>query len=474
MRKAILSISCLIVFITAFAQGQNETICRLGFTYTISQSNNWGKGKPIIQSITPYSPAESAGLKPFDIIEEIDGIPISQIAYEEIPQLLNPVGQSEVPIVISNIATSSKKVSVKKDCKKVNAITEDQLASAFAMYSLESTNERGFTCPFKTTVTSDHVDFAQFKTYAFADIDEDNQALESSINEVIGNELVKKGLKPDSDNPDIIIETFYFFDKNPNFKGVNLVQIKQEPVFRYNFTRTQMEKFPFLNPSTAETEVEYLLQLGIRFIDRKDVPGRILWECEANESLEESYRLDEYARVHIPLMCMQYPYVEYQRNVPFYITKKTYNYTGISYDIDNLGTVIDVDRNSPAYAAGIRPNDVIEKIGRHKMNHSTEDFSALYKRFVSSTMKYRDESTQFTDANGFPYCMLWDTFKYPMIADAMQKTEYASAFSYLYYFAPYVNPSGNNTCTFEIKRGKEKQEIIIRPTIRTEIQVEVK
>ena len=224
----------------------------------------------------------------------------------------------------------------------------------------------------------------------------------------------------------------------------------------------------------AEAEAEYLLQFGIRIIDQKDIPGRVLWECEANELLEDSYRLDEYARVHVPLMCMQYPYTKYGRNVPFKVSKKTYNYTGISYDIDKLDQVVDVDRNSPAYAAGIRPRDIIEKIGRHKMDHSAEEFSSAYKRFITNTMQYRDPKTMFTDANGFKYCMFWDVFKYPQIADASQSSDYLPAFSYLYYFAPYINPSGNNACTFNIKRGKTKLEVIIRPTIRSEVTVEIK
>ena len=87
-------------------------------------------------------------------------------------------------------------------------------------------------------------------------------------------------------------------------------------------------------------------------IDQAFVPGRILWECEANELLEDSYKLEEYARVHVPLMLMQYPYVKYGRNVLYKVNQKTYNYTGISYDIDRLELITDVDRNSPAYAAG--------------------------------------------------------------------------------------------------------------------------
>lgn len=189
--------------------------------------------------------------------------------------------------------------------------------------------------------------------------------------------------------------------------------------------------------------------------------------------MESTFRLEDYARIHIPLMCMQYPYVKYTRNVPFLVNKRNYNYTGINYDIDRLELVVDVDRNSPAYAAGIRPRDVIERIGRQKMNHSAEEFTAAYKRFISASMKFRDPKTQFMDTNGFSFCMYWDTFKYPMIADMMQKSEYFSAFSYLYFFAPYVNTSGNNVCAFEIKRGKEKLDVVVRPTIRTEVTIEL-
>lgn len=194
----------------------------------------------------------------------------------------------------------------------------------------------------------------------------------------------------DTNRPDIIVQTFYFFDKNPNYKGANKILIEKEPIYRYNFNHSKMETFPFLNSMSAEAEAEYLLQFGFRLIDQRDVPGRILWECEANELLEDSYRLDEYARIHAPLMCMQYPYVKYQRNVPFKVNQKTYNYTGLSYDIDHMEQIADVDKNSPAYAAGLRPRDIVEKINDQKMNHTAEEFSAAYKGFITNTMKYRD------------------------------------------------------------------------------------
>ena len=472
MKRAILSVFLLFAFLTSQAQSRN--ICRLGIKYDISQSNNWGKSKPVVTGIIPYTPAEQAGIKPNDIILAIDGVPTSDISPKEIEDMLNPAGKNEVILTVSNISNPSRQVLVKKECKKSNVITEEQLASAFSMYSLETTSERDFICPFKTIATTDPVDFGTFKTFAFAAIDENNSRLETAINECIEKELTKKGMTVNVNNPDVLIQTFYFFDKNPNFKGTNKVLIDKEPTYRYNFIKSRMEQLPFLNYNAVEAEAEYLLQFGIRMIDQRQIPGRILWECEANELLEDSYRLDDYARIHVPLMCLQYPYVKSKRNVKFNVDQKTYNYTGLGYDVDHMNTIANVDRNSPAYAAGIRPRDVIEKIDGNKMDHSAEEFSAAYKSFITNTMKYRDPKTRFTDASGFRRCMYWDTFKYTQVADAIQNAKYLPAFSYLYDYAPYIDPSGNSACAFEIKRGKEKMEVTVRPTIRRSVTVEIK
>jgi hypothetical protein len=440
----------------------------------MSLSSHWGKGQPVVTGIYPYSPAEQAGLKVHDIIEAIDGIHVTDVTVDEIQQLLNPAGRNDITLTVSNLNTPSKQLTFRKECKRSDAITEDQLASAFSLYSLESTSEQLFTCPFKTTTTTDPVDFSQFKTFAFAAIDENNRRLEEIINSCIEKELTKKGLILNMTEPDILIHTYYFFDKNPHYMGTNKILAEKQPAYRYDFTRSTIVKFPFLNYAAAEAEAEYLLQFGIRLTDRRDVEGRVLWECEANELLESSYRLDDYVRIHTPLMCMQYPYAKYSRNVQYLVCRKTYNYTGISYDINRLELISDVDRNSPAYAAGIRPRDVIEKIDHHEMNHSVEEFTAAYKQFISTTMKLRDANTLFTDANGFKYCMYWDKSSYPQVADAIRQTKYMSAFSYLYKYAPYVNPSEANTCTFHIKRGKNRMELVIRPSVRTEVTVEIK
>ena len=198
-----------------------------------------------ITSVIPYSPAELAGVKTNDIIIAIDGVQTTDISSEEIGEMLNPAGKNEVLLTIGNLANPAKQVLVKKECKKGNAITEEQLATAFSMYSLETTSEREFVCPFKTTVTADPVDFGKFKTFAFSAIDENNSKLETAINESIEKELTKKGMTVDTNRPDIIVQTFYFFDKNPNYKGANKILIEKEPIYRYNFNHSKMETLPF-------------------------------------------------------------------------------------------------------------------------------------------------------------------------------------------------------------------------------------
>ena len=464
----------LLLFITSVtAQKRNSIVCRPGFTYALSNSIHWGLNKPVITGLIPYSSAESSGLKLNDIIESIDGIQVNDLSSMEISQLLNNGTKDEMILTVSNLATSGKQVLIHKDCKKSQAITEDQLALAFNMYSLESTSERDFICPFKTTTTQSQLSFDSFKTFAFAAIDENNGKLETYINNSIEKELTKKGLIKTSEKPDLLIQTFYFFDKNPNYNEGGMSSSDKEKTFRYSIAAGKMLNLPFLPVGAVESKAPYLLQFGFRFVDQKIIPGQVIWECEANELLSDSYRLEDYAAIHIPLMCMQYPFVKYSRNVPFKTEVKNYNYTGISYDINKLERIADVDENSPAAAAGIKAGDIIERIGNQKMDYSSEEFSSAYKQFITLTMDYRDPSSIFTDANGFTRCMFWNALEYPKVSDAFMNPANLTAFSYLYYFTPYVNPIGVNACSFFIKRGKEKQEYLIRPTVRSEVSIHV-
>ncbi|MDR2495575.1 MAG: DUF4136 domain-containing protein [Tannerellaceae bacterium] len=472
--KQLLLTTLAFIMLSAATSAQNPVICRLGFAYDLSRSLNWGKGKPVVTKIYPYSPAERAGIKLFDVIDAIEGVSTTDMTPPELTAMMNPDGKTEVSLLISNLSESGKTVIVPKDCKRTDAISEDQLAVAFSMYSPENTSERVFVCPFKTGITADTVNFNRFTYFAFAPVDEANARIETAINAALEKEFKKKGLSYRAYDPDVLIETFYSYGKNPNFRKSGIAAKSRQLVYRYDFSLSRMERFPFLEQGVPESEAEYLLQLGVRMIDKRVKPGRILWEAEANELLSAPYRLETYAQSHIPLMCMQYPYVKYTRNVQFLVSMKSFNYTGISYDINNLATVMSVDLNSPAHAAGIRIRDIIEKIDNQSMEHTAEEFTAAYKQFIANTMPLRDESTVFTDANGFKQCMQWDKMKYVQVLDAMQNPYNMTAFAYLYKFAPYMSPTGTNSCTFVIRRGRNRSEALIRPAIHTETTVEIK
>lgn len=344
------------------------------------------------------------------------------------------------------------------------------------MYSVENTHDRLFICPFITKTTDDAVDFSQFGTFDFTETDDKSiSKIESAINNTLKSELTKKGLRQQSINPDFVINTYYKFNKNPNFKKKSRETAEQSPTFRYDITRDRVTKFPFYDSSTPENEAEYILQFGIRFIDQRHVRGRVLWECEANELMSSPYAVDEYASIHIPLMCMQFPYVKYERNAQFILTKKNYNYTGLHYSIYELNKIVDVDYGSPASKAGVKRGDIIDRINGKRMDHTADEFTAAYRQFITNTLKYRDSGTRFTNANGFPNCMFWDKFKYPQIARVFENDKYMTGFSYLYFFAPYVNPEGAdaNVCILHLRRGTEKLEYIIRPQRRSEKTIEL-
>ena len=464
----------LVICNTLCITAQEGLKCRLGFSYEISNNSQWGKDKPIIMKVYQNSPAEKAGIKQNDIIVQIDDFKVDEISIDDVDSLLTSSEIFETRLVIQNFAEQSRFIHITKECLSSEAFTESQLADAFSMYSVENTHDRLFVCPFTTTITRDEVDFSEFRSFDFAtNEDASISGIEQTINEILKEELIKKGLRYNTLSPDFIIQTYYKFDKNANFRRRSKETESQGPTIRYDISRDIITKFPFYNSSTPESESEYILQLGVRIVDQKNVRGRVLWECEANELMSAPFAINEYATIHLPLMCMQFPYVKYNRNAQYILTKKAYNYTGINYSIYSINEVVEIDFDSPAYEAGIRPGDIIEKIENKRMDYSVEEFTGAYRTFISNTIKYRDFESRFVNADGFPNCMFWDTFKYTQIAKTLKKSKYKTAFAYLYTFAPYVSPERNSFCTFNINRNGEKMKIAVRPTFYSEKTIEL-
>jgi hypothetical protein len=222
----------------------------------------------------------------------------------------------------------------------------------------------------------------------------------------------------------------------------------------------------YYNPLIHTNQAAFFLTFGIRIIDIKRADNNgLVWECEANELLQSYYSLDNYSEFHIPLMFMQYPYPKSTDVARFFYSRSRYNYTGIHFNMDNLKEIVSVDPSAPAAQTGIQPGDVVEKINGIKFNNNTKSADSNYKQFILKTMHLRNPKTQFTNAEGFTRCMYWEKLNHAQIYDAFRKPEYSTTFSYLFYFEPYINLSGTNIVSFNIVRGKHKEEIKVKPVI---------
>jgi hypothetical protein len=456
--------------LSVYAQQPSDFVCRLGFTFEMSLQDSWGKNKPVILSVEPLSPADAAGLKVNDIIEAVNGASTENQMLSDITLWFQNGVSEDLHLTVSNLSYKNKNLVLLKDCKLSNSLNDKDLALVYSFYSLEDIRERSFICPFKTTLGSG-VNLLNYKTFSFTEPDLNNKELEEIINASIKHSLEQKGLVYRETGGDLIVTTYYSYNKNLNYDGSPNVG-KFPLASRYNMQTEEMETLPiYYHPLINQKQAKYLLNLGVRMLDKSRSSGAnlvVVWECEANEMLSADYPLNEYSTFHIPLMLMQYPYPQTRETAKFLYSSMKYNYTGLSYNIDDLKEVIDVDRYSPAYQSSIKPGDEIEKICGIKIENDPKAASVSYKQFIYKTMNLRDPKTVYTDANGFTQCMFWDKLKYAQVADEFKKPENATMYSYLFYFESYINLSTTNILTFDLWRGKEKISVKVTPVIRME------
>jgi hypothetical protein len=453
------------------AQGESSYVCRHGFTFEMSTQKNWGYAKPVVLTVTPNTSADAAGIRVYDIIEEIDGKKTENQMIETIVDWMQNSRREKLTLIISNLKDSSKVVALTKRCTLTNALNEKDLTGVYAFYSLENAQTQTFTCPFNTNATSG-MNFKSYKTFGFAPADENNRDTEEMINAAIRTSLEGKGLKFVRNNPDLLVNTYYSYHKNLNYRKND--RVNQFPIeTRYDVSVRKMTPLPiYYNPLINSTQAEYFLNLGIRFVDKKRSTDNrivIVWECEANELIQSgNYTVGKYAAFHIPLMLMQYPYIKSNEVAKFHYSHLRYNYTGINYNIDKLKEIVDIDRVSPVSKSELQIGDKIVEINGIKFNDNPKSAADKYKQFIYKTMNLRDPETQYTDAEGFTKCMFWDKFRYAEVNREFMKSDYSTAFSYLFYFEPYINLSGTNIVTFLVERNKQKVEVKVKPLIITE------
>lgn len=462
-----------------FVQNSNaqtyDKNCYYGFTFEVSKNPNWGTNELVITSVEPNSPAEKAGIKVDDIIMEINGKATYLRDNQTIARWLFDEYNPEVKFTIRNLDTYFKEYTFTRKCIALNSVNEQQLSSVFSFYSLENTNEREFTLPVNIEVYNG-IDFTDYHTFDFAKETGTVPPVDKYIKEVIERELTTKGLVRDTKDPDIIVQQYYSYVPNPQFTGLNDNPNYAPGTWRFSNEKQKMVYLPIFDQGKEDiTKIgQFILEYGFSFYDRKYIDKSKLtqiWDCSIKDFLSANYSLEEYTKLHTPLMLMQFPYVQTKKNAKYIVSTNRYAYTGLYFDADDLVTIKDVDEDSPAYIAGIRPSYTIKKINNKPFNHTKESLSAGYKRFIVDTMGLRDTKTRFTNSEGYTDCMLWDVGYYPNIAREFEKPAYLTHFSYLYGFEKYVNNQTDDKVTIEAWDGMQLRIFNITPEIRQSVTI---
>lgn len=466
---------CLILFtfsINIKSQSDNKN-CYFGFTFDVSENNNWGFGELIITAVEPNSPAEKAGVKVNDIIMEINGKATYLRDNQTIADwLFGDMYAPTVTFTIRNMNTYFKEYTLNRKCIATNSVSEKELSKIFSFYSLENTNQRIFTLPLHVEPRKD-VDFTDYHTYDFYKDDKPVPAIDAQITALLEKELQAKGLERNTTDPDIVVQAYYSYEPNPQFSGLNNPN-SATGTWRYDSEREQMVLLPILDTKQADTQKlgQYIVEYGFSFYDRKYIdPNNLtqIWDCSIKDYLSSKYSLENYVRFHTSLMLKQFPFTTQKTEADYHIDFNRYNYTGLYYDADNLTIIKDVDMDSPAYTAGMRPGYIIRKINNRKFEPTKESLSEGYKAFISETMVLRDQATRFTNAEGYADCMYWSVGYYPEIAKELSKPKYAAHFSYLYDFEKYINTKDDNTIVIEAWDGMQNRVFRITPEIRKSV-----
>lgn len=473
MRQIILAISLILSIVTGPLFGQNSDIaCALGFTFEISDNKSWGYKEPVIVDITPGSPAEKAGLKLNDIILSVNGNGTYLKSYHTVMSWFNQDPYT-MHLGIRNFKHAFKEITIQKDCRHAQAISEAQLAPVFSFYSLEDVQDRRFLIPVKTTANEKAL-FNDYHTFAFSPSDESTIHIDERINAIFIRVLTDMGLQYDPADPDFIIQTYYSYESNSMYKADSPSPGSYQPVWRFDTRNNRMVKLPLYNPSEAVRidDIAYNLEFGYRFYDRKFIePGdlMLIWESEVHERLSSHYDLVDYLEMNLPLLLKKFPNPGNKSFGTYQVNHLKYNYTGIGYNMNDLKTVVSVDPDSPAAKAGILPGDVVVNIQGQNFDHtSSQMLTEGYRRFIAETMNLRDKNTRYADSNGFKDCMFWNVAQYNAVSVAISNNRrYKSAFSYLFNFNQYIDWSTPVSINIIVLRNGNEMNFAVTPQITT-------
>jgi hypothetical protein len=368
-------------------QGTSITLNAGINTVVVKKLPNWGKNYLAVMQIAPYSSACNAGLQTMDVITHIDGAHIYGLTEEDFYErtrenknvrlsvFRKQDGKTNVLEITCNLCpwkfrgipdyvyAYNGSIDLQKGARRWDAHN--------GLYAVKFTQYTD-----RVWAADSEIDFLSYNTFDFEYSNAEDPLKEKALAERLTPHLAEKGLKRDTENPDLLIALSFFEGKESTY-------IPPHPQFytrygtTYNIWTGRFELRQYLESSTAGnyTRNTYLVSLKICMLDAEKAKNRetklppIVWQ----NSMEWTYEKKPDFREVTNIM---YTWNMYPFSEPYYYICD-YNFYGLFFD--EQGEISDIFPGSPADRAGMKPGDKIVAL-----NGSNSGFDGKYSKIPAT------------------------------------------------------------------------------------------
>lgn len=430
----------------------------LGFEFVLSDNLNWSKGNYVITNVSPHFPAQRAGLKPLDILLAVNDKPTNEMDLQSLNNnLFGQVGSS-IKLAIKRIGLKQIQTIILKNQEPLpaNCFTEARLRNNLVSFATRNQKNTYFNFENKDSkknMRDPEAQFENYNTFDFEYTNQDDPLLEKKLASILESSIVRRGLKRDRENPDLLVFINMFTGNEKQY-----VPPTQKISTRYQFgydiwsgwgNRQYVES----QQTEGYTKVDYFATLKVAFMDAQKAKQQvkvppIVWQTEENVSSKGPIDLQVIAYYIFSNMMDNYPVNEFDIKKSEYENAAlngsikddgNYYYTGLCFDINQPNLVVYVYPESPASKAGITVGDKIIAVNARNMPKTVREMENDYLYQVKKALESKKTAT-FLDNNSVK-----------------------SGFSYI--IGDYENIQQKIPLTFDIDRQGRQQSVLVNPEI---------